>query len=395
MFLLPKALQKEKRLSTTTNTPVLRDDPQHSTNLDSDHLQDENPATFPLQVQVDNPGTTVIEESHVVGALMSDQSTMANGALLSPFNSELQPLTEPQVPKHTTDPSPFSAHAPKPPADNLNAPVRVGGNLTVVLDGQKITGRVLEICPANNPAAPPEWKAKDVTNHVLALRSTHFNKGWHSDNHMPPVHDWVELQRRELKVDLQPVPDRSRTPDGLPKSQTLALAADDNAASDENTPIAPIDQRQESGAQADVHHSTSIRLNPDYLHGPPLTSEPMRRNTQLSGPLTVATWRKLKIDPNKTYQGGGVLGKGSFGKVYLVLRTTDKRQFAMKIHDLRHRMRIRNAEALLKELSIQKSVAGMAFLSGLVDIWYSSAKFLHVTAASPCSLICYAYPIYL
>ena len=65
-------------------------------------------------------------------------------------------------------------------------------------------------------------------------------------------------------------------------------------------------------------------------------------------------------------------------KVYLVLRTRDKRQFAMKIHDFRHPMHIDVARSLLKELVVQNKITGRPFLSGMTDMWYSSAKFFHV-----------------
>jgi hypothetical protein len=167
------------------------------------------------------------------------------------------------------------------------------------------------------------------------------------------------------------------------KKRTLTPPIDENVADDQHTSIALTHQHQEVVAQADAPYSIHPTRNSDHSHAMYLAREPTRWNIKPSEPLTVTKWRNVKINSNKTYQCGGVFGKGSFGKVYLVLRTADKRQFAMKIHDFRHRIRIHNARALLKELDIQKSIAGLAFLSGLTDIWYSSAKFLHVTTASP------------
>jgi hypothetical protein len=69
-------------------------------------------------------------------------------------------------------------------------------------------------------------------------------------------------------------------------------------------------------------------------------------------------------------------------KVYLVLRTRDKRQFAMKIHDFRHPMFIRPAKNLMKEIQIQHIMTGLPFLAGMTDIWFSSAKFLHLVTVS-------------
>lgn len=70
-------------------------------------------------------------------------------------------------------------------------------------------------------------------------------------------------------------------------------------------------------------------------------------------------------------------------KVYLVLRTRDKRQFAMKIHDFRYRTDILVAKALVKELAVQHLITGRPFLLGMTDVWYSSAKFLHVVMVGP------------
>ena len=79
-------------------------------------------------------------------------------------------------------------------------------------------------------------------------------------------------------------------------------------------------------------------------------------------------------------------------EVYLVLRTRDKCQFAMKIHDFRHPMFLRPAKNLMKEIQIQHTITGLPFLAGMTDIWFSSAKFLHLvtvsTEAGCSSLIC-------
>jgi hypothetical protein len=71
--------------------------------------------------------------------------------------------------------------------------------------------------------------------------------------------------------------------------------------------------------------------------------------------------------------------------VYLVLRTQDKRQFAMKIHDFRHPMHLRAVKSLLREICVQRLIAGRRFLSGMTDLWYSSANFFHVITVSKCA----------
>jgi hypothetical protein len=41
------------------------------------------------------------------------------------------------------------------------------------------------------------------------------------------------------------------------------------------------------------------------------------QDATLRDSLTVSQWQYIAINPGKTYQCGGVLGKGSFGKVVL------------------------------------------------------------------------------
>ncbi|KAF7965953.1 hypothetical protein HWV62_40732, partial [Athelia sp. TMB] len=97
----------------------------------------------------------------------------------------------------------------------------------------------------------------------------------------------------------------------------------------------------------------------------------------LNNVINVHRRKLVDIDYNATYQCGGVLGSGSFGKVYLVLRTADRRQLAMKTHDFRHPMDASYSRGLVEELTIQSEIKGLPFLLGLHDVWYSSAQFLH------------------
>lgn len=86
----------------------------------------------------------------------------------------------------------------------------------------------------------------------------------------------------------------------------------------------------------------------------------------------------IKVDGTKAYINGGVLGGGSFGKVYLVLKTKELKQYAMKTIDLSKPFGIETGKYLRREVMIHYQVQGSAFLLNMADIWYSSKGYLHI-----------------
>ena len=363
------------------------------------------------------PSPTVIGETPMDSALMSGQPDVTH-SILSACN-DLPPLPDALTIVHNpkympTDPSPFTSpvtsYFPRKQIDVPDNTLRLGGLLKMAVDGREFMARVTEIQPANRTDGPSgRYNYRPPRLRVEPTLSS--TKAWWADDDDPmlPVQKWVNTCAKPNQPSDKVTPGPERTlsdattkpgitlakgagirKDGLvqswiypPKDTALLERPALNHSSKLYSPPTDSEILQLLGAK-DVYHEKE----PQTGQVPPIRVS-----------LKVSQWRHTTINPEKTYQCGGVLGKGSFAKVtfcyasagswlmflkkvYLVLRTQDKRQFAMKIHDFRHPMLPRTARSLLKELRVQQSIAGRPFLSGMMDIWYSSADFLHVTTVS-------------
>lgn len=310
---------------------------------------------------------TVVGESHTNNDLLMGQSYVA-GSALSACNSELQSLpalSNIRSPQHLpTDPSPFTSPTmlrnrlrASEPVDSV---LRLGGQFMLVLNGQKLIGRVMDIRLADgmrdhlgeNLNREPNQHDPHVQPPMDTLREA---------VHTIPVHHGVE-EHPLCTPDLQ--------------LQKFATTGGNDIRIDSiynNTISSQLAAPAHSDGSRDQVYPSNVSGNfvPTYRSG--LSEHNTTQQLYMRIPLLQST----KIKPKQTFQCAGVLGKGSFGKVYLVLRTADKQQYAMKIHDLRGRMCLDKARGLLKELFVHHLTRG-PFLLGMIDMWYSSAGFLHV-----------------
>jgi hypothetical protein len=270
------------------------------------------------------PSPTVIEEHPMDGALMSGQSDVVH-SMLSACN-DLPPLPDALAPLHhprymPTDPSPFTSPIAshfhyRPPRDTL----RLGGPLKILVDGQEFIGRVTEIYVANRTRSPPGYPT--TTRKRPYVQRAPSYRAWCADDQEPPVQRWVNGLAATYQLDEEVTTGQDSRLSGTATKLDAALLVGTG-----NNGPAPLtsDPEQPLGVDALVqsrNQSPQVNTIPVTAYmgasGVDIRNKeglPTDRDTRLLEALRVPHWQYAPIISDKTYQCGGVLGQGSFGKV--------------------------------------------------------------------------------
>jgi len=271
------------------------------------------------------------------GALMSGQPDVTH-SILSACN-DLPPLPDSLAIVHNprympTDPSPFTSpvasHFPRKQGDVIDT-LRLGGLLKLAFDGQEFMARVTEIRPADSMPGPP-WKygyrqTMRSSPHVQPVLS---GKAWCADDHINPVQKWVDAFSEPKKSDDEVIPGQERSLSNAAKNLDITPAKSTGVRNDASAPstsdlsqsftFAALLERPATKYPSAVNMMTT-KLDTVQLMGSTGTDNIEGLQTGQDSPppvtLKIARWRHTKINPEKTYQCGGVLGKGSFAKVVL------------------------------------------------------------------------------
>lgn len=268
------------------------------------------------------PSPPVIEESLMNGTLMSGQPDIAHSMLsacndLPPFPDALAILHQPKY--MPTDPSPFALPiASQKSVDVVEDTLRLGGLVKLVVDGQQFTGRVMEIHPADDASGPPaENKYRGPTSSMPHFLHPASKKAWCADELVSPVLNWINTLSAPYFGD-----DVTRGQEGhIAAATNLAVCPPGDARSNEPA-LHPNDLGQSPRTTAlpeapGSNHDSRVDVVTLLMgvQGKVDQNRDCAQDEPICVPFKVPQWKYTKIDSNKTYQCGGVLGKGSFGKV--------------------------------------------------------------------------------
>jgi hypothetical protein len=280
------------------------------------------------------PSPTVIDESTMNGILLSGQSDVYHSVLsacddLPSLPGAMEVLLRPRY--MPTDPSPLALpttfHFPGEPPTTVEDTLRLGGFVKVVVDGQEFMGTVMEIIRVNGERGfPGEYNRRKPPILRPNVLPPAFHETWHEDDH---VDDQMSAVRKWVNGQLEPYPasdnmtkgqETNASSTGAKLDPVPGVTGASNNGPDPGSYV--LDQPFRAAASQQppsLNHTSGVDTTLVQL-GKSSPPEALAKSIQDGGRgqvivFEIPQWRHTKIDPDKPYQCGGVLGKGSFGKV--------------------------------------------------------------------------------